>query len=225
MDFFPESGSGAKAPQGTYLPPFDPGTGEGWDSPIQQPSTPFSVDYYRQKVAEFQALLNNLQGAQEAVIGLIDYGPAEVRPELMALLDELDGKIGSYRQVAEALNFGINGLNKVGANFPKLSIPAGLGVAPLVVAGGIGAAVAVAAALIVWGYAWIQKAQVLARQAQLYGYLTPEQKAIVAQKAIEIDQAAQASESSPLTSIASIAKWVGIAAVAYFAYQAYQKTR
>jgi hypothetical protein len=93
------------------------------------------------------------------------------------------------------------------------------------VAGGIGAAVAVAAALIVWGYAWIQKAQVLARQAQLYGYLTPEQKAIVAQKAIEIDQAAQSSASSPLTSVANIAKWVGIAAVAYFAYQAYQKSR
>ena len=225
MDFFPESGSGAKAPQGTYLPPFDPGTGEGWDTPIKQPSAPFSVDYYRQKVIEFQALLNNLQGAQEAVIGLIDYGPAEVRPELMALLDELDGKIGSYRQVAEALNFGINGLNKIGANFPKLSIPSGLGVAPLVVAGGIGAAVAVAATLIVWGYAWIKKAEVLARQAQLYGYLTPEQKAFVAQKAIEIEQAAQASESSPLTSVANIAKWVSIAAVAYFAYQAYQKMR
>ena len=225
MDFFPESGSGAKASQGPFLPPFDPGTGEGWDGPIAQPSTPFSVDYYRQKVVEFQALLNNLQGAQEAVIGLIDYGPVEVRPELMALLDELDGKIGSYRQVAEALNFGINGLNKVGANFPKLSIPAGLGVAPLVVAGGIGAAVAVAAALITWGYAWIKKAEVLARQAQLYGYLTPEQKAIVAQRSIEIGQAAQASESSPLTSIANIAKWVGIAAVAYFAYQAYQKSR
>ena len=207
------------------LPAFDPGTGEGWDEPVSIPASPLSVDYYRQKVVEFQALLNNLQAAQEGVIGLIDYGPVEVRPELMALLDELDGKIGRYRQVAEALNFGINGINKVGANFPTLSIPNGLGVAPLVVAGGIGAAVAVAAALIVWGYAWIQKAQVLAQRAQLFGYLTPEQRAIVAQKAIEIDQAAQASESSPLTSIASIAKWVGIAAVAYFAYQAYQKSR
>jgi len=209
----------------TTLPPFDPGTGEGWDEPVAVPASPLSVDYYRQKVVEFQALLNNLQGAQEAVIGLIDYGPVEVRPELMALLDELDGKIGRYRQVAEALNFGINGLNRVGANFPTLTIPNGLGVAPLVVAGGIGAAVAVAAALIVWGYAWIQKAQVLAQRAQLYGYLTPEQKAIVAQKAIEVDQAAQASESSPLTSVANIAKWVGIAAVAYFAFQAYQKSR
>jgi len=209
----------------TTLPPFDPGTGEGWDAPVAQPASPLSVDYYRQKVVEYQNLLYNLQNAREGMIGLVDYGPVEIRPELTALLDELDGKIGRYRQVAEALNFGINGINKVGAGFPTLTIPNGLGVAPLVVAGGIGAAVAVAASLIVWGYAWIQKAQVLARQAQLYGYLTPEQRAIVAQKALEIDQAAAASESSPLTSIANIAKWVGIAAVAYFAYQALQKTR
>ena len=223
MDFSPESGSGG-APAAVWGT-FDPGTGEGWDEPIAQPSTPLSVDYYKQKVVEFQALLNNLQQAREAVIGLVDYGPVEIRAELTVLLDELDGKIGRYRQVAEALNFGINGINKVGAGFPTLTIPNGLGVAPLVVAGGIGAAVAVAAALIVWGYAWIQKAQVLARQAQLYGYLTPEQKAIVAQKAIEIEQAAQASAESPLTSVANIAKWVSIAAVAYFAYQAFQKMR
>jgi len=223
MDYFPESGSGGVP--ATVYGAFDPGTGEGWDEPIVKPAAPLSVDYYKQKVIEYQNLLYNLQNAREGMIGLVDYGPVEIRPELTALLDELDSKIGRYRQVAEALNFGINGINKVGAGFPTLTIPKGLGVAPLVVAGGIGAAVAVAASLIVWGYAWIQKAQVLARQAQLYGYLTPEQRAIVAQKALEIDQAAAASESSPLTSIASIAKWVGIAAVAYFAYQAYQKSR
>jgi len=207
------------------MPSFDPGTGEGWDEPVAVPASPLSVDYYRQKVVEYQTLLNNLQNAREGMIGLVDYGPAEIRPELTALLDELDGKIGRYRQVAEALNFGINGINKVGAGFPTLSIPAGLGVAPLVVAGGIGAAVAVAAALIVWGYAWIQKAQALAHEAQLYGYLPPEQRAAVAAQALKIDQAAAASAASPLTSIANIAKWVGIAAVAYFAFQAYQKSR
>lgn len=209
----------------TTLPPFDPGTGEGWDEPVAVPASPLSVDYYRQKVVEYQNLLNNLQNAREGMIGLVDYGPVEIRPELTALLDELDGKIGRYRQVAEALNFGINGINKVGAGFPTLTIPAGLGIAPLVVAGGIGAAVAVAAALIVWGYTWIQRAQDLARQAQLYGYLPPEQRAAVAAQALKIDQAAAASAASPLTSIASIAKWVGIAAVAYFAWQAYQKSR
>jgi hypothetical protein len=226
-DYLPsfDPGTGEGWDNSITLPPFDPGTGEGWDGPITQPASPLSVNYYRQKVVEFQALLNNLQRAREATVEIVNNGPAELQPELLALLAELDGKIDSYRQVAEALNFGINGINRVGAGFPTLTIPKGLGVAPLVVAGGIGAAVAVAAALIVWGYAWIQKAQVLARQAQLYGYLTPEQRATVASKALELDQLAAASEASPLTSVANIAKWLGIAAVAYFAYQAYQKSR
>jgi hypothetical protein len=225
MDFSPESGSGGQPSQSSYLPPFDPGTGEGWDAPIEKPATPLSTDYYRQKVAEFQALLYNLQNAREGMIGLVDYGPVEIRPELMALLDELDGKIGNYRQVAEALNFGINGINRVGAGFPTLTIPNGLGVAPLVVAGGIGAAVAVAASLIVWGLAWIKRSEALAKQAQLYSYLPPEQRARVAASALRIEQAARASESTPLSSVANIAKWVAIAAVAYYAFQAYQKMR
>jgi hypothetical protein len=225
MDLSPESGSGGQVAQPSPWGTFDPGTGEGWDEPIVQPATPLSVDYYRQKVAEFQALLYNLQNAREGMIGLVDYGPPEIRPELTALLDELDGKIGSYRQVAEALNFGINGINKVGAGFPTLTIPNGLGVAPLVVAGGIGAAVAVAASLIVWGLAWIRRSEALAKQAQLYSYLPPEQRARVAASALKIEQAARASESTPLASIANITKWVAIAAVAYFAFQAYQKMR
>jgi hypothetical protein len=209
----------------TTLPPFDPGTGDGWDEPVATPATPLSVDYYRQKVVEFQNLLINLQNAREGMIGLVDYGPVEIRAELTAMLDELDGKIGRYRQVAEALNFGINGINKVGANFPTLTIPNGLGVAPLVVAGGIGAAVAIAAALIVWGNAWIERSRALAQQAQLYSYLPPEQRAKVAESQLKIEQAAAASAVSPLSSIANITKWVAIAAVAYFAFQAYQKVR
>jgi len=223
MDFSPESGSGGQ--MATYQPPFDPGTGDGWDAPIEVPPTPFSIDYYKQKVIEFQDLLNRLQQAREATIGLVDYGPVEIKGELTALLDELDAKIWRYKATAEALNFGINGLNRAGAGFPTLKIPNGLGVAPIAVAAGIGAAIAVAASLVVWGYTWITRSNDLAKQAMLYGYLTPEIRAKVAQDQLKIQQAADASLQSPLTSVANIAKWVSIAAVAYFAYQAFQKMR
>jgi hypothetical protein len=223
MDFSPESGSGG-APSSTYsVEPAEFGV-QAWDAPMVLPQT-LTVGYYRQKVIEFQNLLINLQNAREGMIGLVDYGPDEIRPELTALLDELDSKIGRYRQVAELLNLGINGINKVGAGFPKLTIPNGLGIAPAAVAAGIGAAIAVAASLIVWGNTWIRNANALARQAQLYGYLTPEQRAAIAESTLKIEGAAKASESSPLTSVANITKWVAIAAVAYFAYQAYQKMR
>jgi hypothetical protein len=223
MDFFPESGGGG-APSSTYsVEPAQFGV-QPWDTPIVLPQT-LTVGYYKQKVVEFQNLLYNLQNAREGMIGLVDYGPVEIRPELTALLDELDSKIGRYRQVAELLNLGINGINKAGAGFPTLTIPKGLGVAPAVVAAGIGAAIGVAAALIMWGNTWLQSARALARQAQLYGYLSPEQRAATAAHALEIEQAAAASEVSPLSSVANITKWVAIAAVAYFAYQAYQKMR
>ena len=223
MDFSPESGSGG-APSSTYsVEPAQFGV-QPWDTPIVLPQT-LTVDYYKQKVVEFQNLLYNLQSAREGMIGLVDYGPVEIRPELTALLDELDSKIGRYRQIAELLNLGINGINKVGAGFPTLTIPNGLGVAPLVVASGIGAAIGVAAALIVWGKTWLQNANDAAKRAQLYGYLPPEQRAAAAASALKIEQAAAASAVSPLSSIANITKWVAIAAVAYFAYQAFQKTR
>ena len=213
MDYFPESGSGGTPTPGISVEAAPSSSGV------------LSVDYYRQKVVEFQQMLYALQGAQEAVIGLIDYGPVEIRPELTQLLDELDLKIGRFKFTAEALNLGINGINRVGGNFPKLNIPAGLGIVPAAVAAGIGAAVVVAAGLIAWGSGWIQAVIDVVKRAQLMGYLSPEQRAALAPELAKLDQAQSASQSSPLTSVATIVKWVGIAAVAYFAYQAYQKSR
>jgi len=223
-DLSPEMNSGG-GPSSTYSrEPAEFGM-QPWDAPIVLPQS-LSPDYYKQKVIEFQQLLNNLALAREATIDIVRNGPPELHEELVALLQELDSKIGRYRQVAELLNLGINGINRVGGDFPKLNIPAGLGIVPqAAVVAAIGGAVAVAAALIVWGYSWIQRSAELARRAQLYSYLTPEQRATVSSKALELDDLAARSASSPLKSIASIAKWVWIAAVAYFAYQAYQKTR
>jgi len=212
MDFFPESGGG-----GTPTPGF---TVEN----VPAPTTIFSVDYYRQKVAEFQQMLNALQGAREGAIGLVDYGPVELRPELTQLLDELDLKIGTFKNVAKALNVGIEGINMVGGNFPKVNY-SGLGIAPAAVAAGIGGVIVIAAGLVAWGSGWIQAVIDVVKRAQLMGYLTPEQRATLAPELAKLDQAQSASQSSPLTSVATIVKWAAIGAVAYFAYQAYQKAR
>jgi hypothetical protein len=212
MDFFPESGGGSI-----------PGPGFTVEN-VPTPKTVFSVNYYREKVAEFQQMLNALQGAREAAIGLVDYGPAEVKPELAQLLDELDLKIGTFKNVAKALNVGIEGINMVGGNFPKLNY-SGLGIAPAAVAAGIGGVVAIAAGLIAWGSGWIKAVIDVVKRAQVMGYLTPEQRAELAPELAKLDQAQSASESSAFASTATIVKWVAIGAVAYFAYQAYQKSR
>ena len=210
-DLFPESGSGSALSPGMSV------------ENVPSSSSMFSTDYYRQKVVEFQQTLNALQGAREGMIGLVDYGPIEIQGELTALLDQLDGKISQYKVVAESLNAAIATYNAIGGNFPKLNTT-GLGALPVVPIA-IAGLVATAAGLIVWGKAWIDQSREMARQAQLYGYLTPEARSQVAAAALKIENAARASADSPLTSVANIAKWASIAVVAYFAYQAFQKMR
>jgi hypothetical protein len=206
MDVFVESGSGG-TPSSTY-------------SVEEAPKPP---EYWRSKVQEFQVLLNRLGQAREGMIGLVDYGPAEIQPELTALLDELDGKIGIYKKTAAGLNLAIEAYNLAGGTLPKLNTT-GLGAVPLVPIA-ITAAIGAAGALIYWGVNWLDRSNALAMQAQLYGYLSPAAREQVAMNALKIKAAAEATAESPLASISNIAKWVSIAAVAYFAYQAFQKMR
>ena len=206
MDFSPDSGSGG-VPSSTF-------------SVEDAPKPP---EYWRFKVQEFQVLLNRLGEAREGMIGLVDYGPAEIQPELTALLDELDGKIGIYKTTSNALNLAIEAYNLAGGSLPKLNTR-GLGAVPLVPIA-VTAAIGAAGALIYWGVNWLNRSNALAMQAQLYGYLSPAAREQVAMNALKIKTAAEASAESPLASISNIAKWVSIAAVAYFAYQAFQKMR
>jgi hypothetical protein len=143
-----------------------------------------------------------------------------------AYLLDFDNKKGSFRTAAEALNFAINGINAVGADFPKLTVPQGLGVVPLVAAAGVAGALAVAAALIIWGRDWIAGVSARAKLGlQLDAIKDPAQRARLAERLALLDQAQSVAEASPITSVASIVKWVAIAAVAYFAIQSYQALR
>jgi hypothetical protein len=206
MDYFPESGSGG-APSSTF-------------SVEEVPKT----EYWAAKVKDFQTLLNRLGQAREGMIGLVDYGPAEIQPELTALLDELDGKIGIYKTTAAGLNLAIEAYNAAGFGpLTKLNTKT-LGAVPVQIIA-LTAAIGAAGALIYWGTSWLDRAQGIALQAQLYGYLSPAAREQVAINALKIKAAAEASAESPLASISNIAKWVSIAAVAYFAYQAFQKMR
>jgi hypothetical protein len=213
LDFSPEAGSG-----GTPTP------GMSVENAPSSTSV-FSAKYYSDKVAEFQKMLYALQGAQEAVIGLVDYGPDEIKPELTQLLDELDLKIGRYKLVAETLNAGIAWINSKGAEFTKINVPAGLGIAPALIATGIGATVAVAAGLIAWGSGWIQAVIDVVKRSQLLGNMTKEQRERLAPELLALDEANRATQTSPLANIAVIVKWAAVAAAAYFAFQAYQKSR
>ena len=194
----------------------------------QDTATPLQLDYYRQKIVEFQNVLVQMDSAAEGAQGLIDAGVNDVSllEDLNALLAEYDLKKGYFRTAAEGLNFAISGVNLVGGDFPNIKIPRGMNAIPLVAAAGIAAALAVAAGLIVWGRDWIKSVDERARRSQILEALPQgPQRAAAAQAMAQIDGAVRQAEESPLASVANIVKWVAVAAVIYFGLQTFKELK
>ena len=190
-------------------------------------NSPVSLSYYQQKIVEFQNLLNGMDAAARAAQSALwdDIDPT-LSKDLQDYLDDFDSKKWEFRAAAEALNLAVNGANLVGGDFQNITVPNTLGLVPLVAAGVIAAAVATAAALIVWGNTWLQGLNQRLRDKELLASVTDPAKRdqlIAAQVAVE--QAAVEASASPLSSISNIVKWLAIGAVAYFAFSAYKQVR
>jgi len=190
-------------------------------------NAPVALSYYQQKIVEFQNLLNGMDAAaQAAQSALWDDIDPQLSKDLQAYLDDFDSKKWEFRAAAEALNLAINGANLVGGDFQNITVPSTLGVVPLVAAGVIAAAVATAAALIVWGNTWLQGLNQRLRDQELITSVTdPVKRDKLIQTQLEVDAAAAEANASPLSSISNIVKWLAIGAVAYFAFSAYKQVR
>jgi len=186
-------------------------------------ASPIQLDYYRQKIVEFQNVLVQMDSAAEGagdLIYIVD--DVALLEDLNALLAEYDIKKGYFRTAAEALNLAISGVNLVGANFPAVKIPKGMNAVPLVAAAGIAAALVVAAGLIVWGRDWIKSVDERARRSQILAALPAgPQRDEAARAMAKIDGAVREADASPLGSIAQIVKWVAIAGLVYFGLQTF----
>jgi len=190
-------------------------------------NSPVSLSYYQQKIVEFQNLLNGMDRAYTAANDLYweNVDPA-LADDLKKYLDDFDSKKWEFRAAAEALNLAINGANLVGADFPSITVPSTLGVVPLVAAGVIAAAVATAAALIVWGNTWLQGLNQRLRDQELLSQVSdPAKKDALIKTQLEVEAATAEANASPLSSISNIVKWLAIGAVAYFAFNAYKQVR
>lgn len=182
----------------------------------------FSLDYYRNKAREFQtAMVQVDQAAAAARLGLEAGIDAQVSDDLGALLSEFESKKWSFRLAAEGINAGAEIINSLGGRFPQLSIPQGLGLAPIAIPAATIAAIAAAASLVVWGAQFVSGVNERLRTAQLLEVGTPEQKAQLAQALGLAEAAERASSGNPLASIAGVVKWVAIGAVGWMALQAF----
>lgn len=205
-----------------------------WGNPISEsepapvvaaPGSPtvFSLDYYRNKVAEFQAVLLEMDASAAIARQMIE---DDVSPEITAGYQQdiqaFEAKKGQFRAAAEALNFAISGANLVGGNFRPVRVPGQLAALPVAVIAGVAAAVAVAGGLIIWGRDWIAGINQRTREAARLATLTPEarERVILAQQ--ELEAAEQRANASPITAIAGAAKWVGWAVAAYFVWRAFE---
>ena len=192
-----------------------------------QTNSPLTLSYYQQKIVEFQNILNGMDAAARAAqSALLDDIDPKLSADLQTYLDDFDSKKWEFRAAAEALNLAVNGANLLGADFPNVTVPSTLGVVPLVAAGVIAAAVATAAALIVWGNTWLQGLNQRIRDQELLAQVTdPAKKDALIKTQLEVEAAAAEANASPLSSISNIVKWLAIGAVAYFAFSAYKQVR
>jgi len=200
----------------------DTGTHDDESYVGEQSTSVFSMDYYRNKAREFQDMLNHVDQAAQAAQSAID---ADIDPDLSSglqnMLNEFAMRKFTFRAAAEGINAGAALINSAGGRMPQLSVPSGLGIAPIVLPAAAIAAFGVAAALIVWGSQWIAGVNARLRDAQLLENVTdPTKRAALASAIAQGEAAAALANESPLSSIAGIVKWAAIAIAAWMAYRA-----
>lgn len=198
--------------------------GDRWGGEaVPAATSPFAMDYYRNKAREFQELIIALDRSYWAASGALGTGAldATTAAALEAALSDYESRRTTLRVTAEAINAGAAAINALGGRFPSLSIPGTLGLPPLVAPAALVAAIGTAAALIVWGSQWMSGVNDRLRRAQVIDAATPEQRARIVEAMADSDNAVSVASGSFLASLAPTAKWIAIGIGAFLLYRAY----
>lgn len=190
---------------------------------VTDPSV-FSLDYFRQKVTEYQVMLDGIDAVSRALVTVLDTAVSdEVSQQTLDFMDEIDARKSTMKLTAEAINAASAAVNWAGGRSPVLSIPGTLGLAPLVIPAGTIALIATAAAIVVWGRDFTARIfEYYSRQQTIDAQDTPEKRAAVAAAAGTADNALKVADNSVLGLAGNTIKWIAIAALAWIAYQSLQ---
>lgn len=186
-------------------------------------SSPISLDYFREKVRDFQTALNSVDLAYRAGLDVYEISPSD---RLAELLTDYESRAGTLKATAETLNAGAALVNAAGGRMPVLSIPSTLGLPQFVMPAVYIAALATAAYLISWAkdHTEYLRAAIDERAAQIDAQLTPQDKARVAAAQSSAASAAGAF-SKGLDTLATIMKWGAIGIAAFLAWRAYKAAK
>lgn len=172
-----------------------------------------SLDYYRQKARDFQALMNSVDQARAAAVDALAIGVDPATDDyLQQWLAEFENKRFWLRGIAEGINLGAEVVNAAGGRMPVLSVPQGLGILPALAmsAASIAAFGAVAAA-ITWGAQFVSGLNDRLKTAQLLdAQATPEQRAALAAQVARVEAAQHSFTGSGLAALAPLLKWGAI---------------
>jgi hypothetical protein len=197
--------------------------GDAWGREPAAPETsPFAMDYYRQKATEFQATLNALDKGYSAANAALASGALddESQASIVESLDEYEGKRTMLKVTAEAINAGAAVINSLGGRFPQLSLPSTLGALPAVPIALI-AAIGTAAGLIAWGSQWLTGLNERLKRAQLIEGATPSQRDALIRAMQTSDAASTEAQSGVLAAIAPAVKWIALGVLGFLAYRAF----
>ena len=198
--------------------------GDRWGAEtVPEATSPFAMDWYRNKAREFQLVLDALDRSYWAASGALGTGALDeaTATALEAALADYESRKTSLRLTAEAINAGAFAINSMGGRFPVMSIPGTLGLPPLLAPAALVAAIGTAAGLIVWGSQWIAGVNDRLKRAQIIEGTSPANRDAIVRAMAESDNAVSVAEGSFLASLAPTVKWLAIGIGAFLLYRAY----
>lgn len=189
-------------------------TGEVSDSPV-------SADYVRNKIREFQAVLNALDESYQAGLAAW-HADGQSDAELDRLLRDYESQSVGMKATAEALNLGAELSNAVGVRMPVLSIPQTLGLAPagLLLPAAVVAALAAVAGWVTYSIGY--SAAMTEAIAVVHGRLGNTEAAREIERQLQRAKDAQTRINLPdLSQIAGGVKLLAVVALGFLAWRAF----
>ena len=184
------------------------------------PSRFFTVQYYADQIASFQATLIQLDQtaqvlANDVMPQLDPIADADSIAQIQSWLADYDAKKSEIQLAAKAINTVVNTANAFGVGLPLVRLPTTLAIVPAVAVAGAVAAVAAAAAIIAWAAEKIATAQQFTAQL---ASLPPDARAAALDKMT-------ATDTGIVAQIAGLVKWVALGALVWFGYKAFSEGR
>jgi hypothetical protein len=178
------------------------------------------LDYYRNKIREFQVHLNALAATADTLTEL------RAQTSNPALAEDIDAWLADFEAnktallvAAEAVNAAAQSANTLGVRMPVLQIPQRLAALPPLAIAAIAGAVAGTAWAVSYAIDRVAAARAVITRKETLALLPEEERAaaLAADQKIEL---AQRNAQTFVGSVADIVKWIALGVAGWFVYKA-----